>query len=550
MIINHNIIATNTLRQMGVNVSSSTKSLQKLSSGMRINSAADDAAGLAISEKMRAQIRGLDQSTRNAQDGISMVNTAEGALSETHSILQRIRELADQSANGTNTIDDRKAMQTEVTQLTKEIDRIGNDTEFNTQKLLNGSLASSGGTGSSQNSTLGSVVGKLTAAKTTGAVMSLGAATFVKETVKIDGNDIEINWQNLDTNQQATIKAGMGATNADTTVAAKNAAATLIVDTINAAIDASGKNIAHVTGVVNASNGEFTLQSGSTGAGSGIAATTAGGTGGILANVTTAGTAVATNSFTGSNVYNGMSNAVTASGIIANINGIQMSVSLASTFVNATTAMTTVAKVLQTALNASITAYNNSANASQSGSAGHIETVKVNATSDGRLEIISESGPVALSDKAGLTTVSDIGLAAADVATAGSGGMTFQVGSNKNQTISFSIHDMRSNALGLNSVDVSTAAGAQSALKTLDSAIKTVSSERSNLGAIQNRLEHTIANLGTSSENLTAAESRIRDVDMAKEMTAFKKSDILNQASQAMLAQANQQPQGVLQLLR
>ena len=155
-----------------------------------------------------------------------------------------------------------------------------------------------------------------------------------------------------------------------------------------------------------------------------------------------------------------------------------------------------------------------------------------------------------MSDAAGQTIVKDLGLSLAQTEASGNGGMTFQIGANKGQTITFGINDMRSSALGVSGVDVSTASGAQNALKSLDSAIKSVSSERSKLGAVQNRLEHTINNLGTSSENLTAAESRIRDVDMAKEMMNQTKNSILSQAAQAMLAQANQQPQGVLQLIR
>ena len=147
------------------------KSMEKLSSGLRINRAGDDAAGLAISEKMRAQVRGLDQASANAQDGISMIQTAEGALNETHSILQRMRELADQSANDTNTADDRKAIQDEVKQLKSEIDRIGNTTEFNTQKLLNGNLKSAGGANVGQDTTTGSIVGKLSAGTIAGMML-------------------------------------------------------------------------------------------------------------------------------------------------------------------------------------------------------------------------------------------------------------------------------------------------------------------------------------------------------------------------------------------
>jgi flagellin len=270
MRINHNISALNTYRQLSTNNVQTGKSLEKLSSGLRINRAGDDAAGLAISEKMRGQIRGLEMASKNAQDGISLIQTAEGALNETHSILQRMRELSVQSANDTNTDADRVELQKEVSALRTEIGRISTDTEFNTQKLLDGT-------------------------------------------------------------------------------------------------------------------------------------------------------------FTGKLV---------------------------------------------------------------------------------------------------------------------------QIGANTGQTLSVTINTMGATALGIDALTVSSQSGANSAIALLDSAIASVSSERSSLGAIQNRLEHTINNLGTSAENLTAAESRIRDVDMAKEMMEFTKNNILSQAAQAMLAQANQQPQGVLQLLR
>ncbi|NPV27618.1 MAG: flagellin [Firmicutes bacterium] len=273
MRINHNIASLNTYRQLSANNVLQNKSLEKLSSGLRINRAGDDAAGLAISEKMRGQIRGLEMAAKNAQDGISLIQTAEGVLNETHSILQRMRELAVQSANDTNNSNDRAELQKEVDQLIAEIDRIANNTEFNTQKLLDGSLSGSG----------------------------------------------------------------------------------------NALI--------------------------------------------------------------------------------------------------------------------------------------------------------------------------------------------FHIGANSGQTIKLDINSMTASGLGVSGVNISTQSGAEAAITTIQAAIDTVSSERSKLGAYQNRLEHTINNLGTASENLTAAESRIRDVDMAKEMMEFTKMNILQQAATAMLAQANQQPQMVLQLL-
>lgn len=315
MIINHNLNAMNSHRNMAANNVASGKSMEKLSSGLRINRAGDDAAGLAISEKMRGQIRGLDQASRNSQDGISLIQTAEGALNETHSILQRMRELAVQASNDTNVTNDRDAIQGEMNQLTSEISRIGNTTEFNTQKLLNGGQAG-------------------TAAATLGLTFQIGA------------------------NEGQTFRAVIND-----------------MRSLNLALSSTG------TGAAGTLKGS-------------------------------------------------------------------------------------------------------------AGTVSYVSTGTISAETD---------------------------------VTASAGEYALNVGSAK-------------------------AAGA--AVSVINTAINTVSTERAKLGAYQNRLEHTITNLNTASENLSASESRIRDVDMAKEMMTFSKNNILSQAAQAMLAQANQQPQGVLQLLR
>ncbi|MEK0313767.1 flagellin N-terminal helical domain-containing protein [Cohnella sp. 56] len=538
MRINHNIAALNTHRQLTGNTAAASKSLEKLSSGLRINRAGDDAAGLAISEKMRAQIRGLDMASKNAQDGISLIQTAEGALNETHSILQRMRELADQSANGTNTGDDRAAIQEEVKQLKDEIDRIGNTTEFNTQKLLNGALKSAGTANVATDTTNGAVIAKLTEGKlaasnalgTTNAKVS--TAEFQKETIKIDGNDIDINWQNLTTDEKA-ILTGISSTDK----VSQTKAASLIVNKINEAIDASGKNIAHVTGYVDDSS-KLVLQSGTKGVDSKVELAT--GAAGVLSKAAKGASTAGTTNYNGSAISAGAKIDIK----IGNI-GLQITISA----VTANESMASVAKNLQDALKVATSAYNN-LNGKTKGQDGYIEDIKVNASKDGRLEVVGQNGPISFSDLSGKTTAADLGLSQAQTEAAGNGGVTFQIGANRGQTISFGIGDMRTAALGLANVDVSSASSASQALTSLDSAIKNVSSQRSKMGAVQNRLEHTINNLQTASENLTAAESRIRDVDMAKEMMDFTKSNILSQAAQAMLAQANQQPQGVLQLLR
>jgi len=541
MRINHNIAALNTYRQLSTNNSATSKSLEKLSSGLRINRAGDDAAGLAISEKMRAQVRGLDMASRNSQDGVSLIQTAEGALSETHSILQRMRELATQSANGTNTADDRAAIQTEVTQLKSEIDRIGNTTEFNTQKLLNGSLKSAGGV-VGQNSTTSAIIGKQTAGTNPLAVVAaadIADTNFVEETLTIDGTDIKVNWANLSADDKSFLKT-LDSTDVASAIRAKD----IVVNALNSAIDDSGLSIAHVNGFVDGT-GAMTIQSGSKGTASNIdLSANDAGLGGVWSVV--GGTAAA-----GESTFNGTDTGSTgaADGLSdLTVNGVLMEVDLSAVAANGDD-MTDVATALASAINASILAYNGVSN-KVDGEAGFIKDVTVTSTKDGRLSITSDSGPVALKDRGTNTDVDDLGLSSAQTESAGGGGMTFQIGANRGQTISFGISDMRSAALGVSGVDVSTATAASSSIGTLDSAITAVSSERAKLGAVQNRLEHTINNLGTSSENLTAAESRIRDVDMAKEMMEFTKSNILSQAAQAMLAQANQQPQGVLQLLR
>lgn len=380
MIINHNITALNTHRQLSTNNSSQAKSIEKLSSGLRINRAGDDAAGLAISEKMRGQIRGLDQASRNGQDAISLIQTAEGALNETHSMLQRMRELVVQAENGTNTAEDKAQIQKEISELGTEINSTAEKTKFNTMSLINGNVGVKVDSGTA-------IAGLVTAAGAQIDVSSAKASTTY--TLARNGNDL--------------------------TLTADGVAQTITV---------------------------------------------------------TDATSV-------------------ASGTTLNFDklGVKITTGSATDF----------------------------------------------------------------SDAANQGTV----------VTGASSSLVFKIGANSSsdEEITLSIGNMRADALGdgataddkVTAVNVTATAATQTyakRLSILDEAIKAVSTERANLGAKQNRLEHTINNLNTSSENLTAAESRVRDVDMAKEMMNQTKNSILAQASQAMLAQANQVPQGVLQLLR
>jgi len=360
MRINHNIAALNTYNKLSANTAATSKSLEKLSSGLKINRAGDNAAGLAISEKMRGQISGLNQASSNASDGISLINVAEGALNETHSILQRMRELAVQSSNDTNTESDRLEIQKEINQLTKEVDRISTDTEFNTKKLLDGTMATT--------STITSGGDFATAA----TASEIGLSVAVGSSLATGTYSITV-----------------------TTTGAAGAGATATIE------DEDGNS-------VDAANFMFDY---------------------------TGFTAVA-GDYTGS------------------------------------------------------------------------------------IDVDADSA------------------------------MIFHIGSNASQNTTLSIDNMNSTSLKVNNLNLTTQTGADAAISTIDDAISTVSSQRAALGAMQNRLEHTINNLGTTSENMASSESRIRDVDMAKEMMEFTKNNILSQASQAMLAQANQQPQSVLQLLQ
>ncbi|NQX47197.1 flagellin [Paenibacillus tritici] len=481
MIINHNVTALNTHRQLSTNTANQSKNIEKLSSGLRINRAGDDAAGLAISEKMRGQIRGLDQASRNGQDAISLIQTAEGALNETHSILQRVRELAVQSGTDTNTADDRKKIQQEVDELAKEITRISNTTEFNTQNLLAGGLKNTYQIGANANQNL-----------------SLSVSAMDAKSLGVSGDVIS-----------TTLTAGSGVTGVTGVTSDLGAGANVTVSGVTAAsYTAAAGNIAGAittTGSAYTGSSDFTVQfkiasigTPATGDVTSLSYSKDGGT-------TWATASVAAGAFDlGEGVSVQIANAPT--------NGVGNQGSVA---VKAATAVLTLGNT--------------------AGSIGPSVTVRSNQTG------------VTIGDAStGRTANVDFTFSA--LAT-GTPALTQTKQASTSATI-----DANGNVSGQATVqkgiDVSSQGAANSAITNIDKAITTVSSERSKLGAYQNRLEHTINNLNTSSENLTAAESRIRDVDMAKEMMEQTKNSILAQASQAMLAQANQQPQGVLQLLR
>ena len=458
MRINSNIAALNTYRQLNTAQTNQSKSMEKLSSGLRINKAGDDAAGLAISEKMRGQIRGLDMGSKNAQDAISLLSTAEGALNETQSILQRMRELSVQSSNDTNTDADRSEIQKEISQLVEEIDRIGNTTEFNTKKLINGGASVAGTVADTADAAFFKVVGGTGDTKV--------------------GTTIQIATSTLATAATAT------ATTA-TTGTALNAASAITINGTSFSF-ASGETNANVLKTINDA---------------GL---------GVTASVDSSNMLVLTDNSVGS------ASKVEIAGVTGNFTGM----------------------ATDSGSDASIALGSSAANFSQYSAQGNIITIEDGAAKGLQIEISgAATATTAITDETTITVASN-------------GTLNFQIGANENQEMNISIKDMRASALGVSGIDVTSQAGSSAAITTINNAIESVSSERSKLGAYQNRLEYTVNNLNTSSENLTAAESRIRDVDMAKEMMNQTKNSILSQAAQAMLAQANQQPQGVLQLLR
>ncbi|GLI52191.1 flagellin [Tepidanaerobacter syntrophicus] len=489
MRINNNIMALNTHRQLSINNSNMQKSLEKLSSGYRINRAGDDAAGLAISEKMRAQIRGLNMASKNAQDGISLIQTAEGGLNETHSILQKMRELAVQSSSDTNIEVDRGEIQKEVDQLAAEITRISNNTEFNTQKLLNGGIKDI----------------KFHIGANEGQNISLGINAMDAYSLGVARDSVEASLASGATHI-SDVKLG------DTLGAGIVDGASIIVSATEIAAVPPAKGSVTVKGVtVTTENytdayNDYTV---------------------TIADGTTEGIAINHNDKTIVITQDISGTATDASELDVTETGTAPEGAGGLTFSGkATEADATGAKIAGgTAGNEAGIKVTLTAGSETQDIIVAADAKSVNVTS-GIFQGISFSSDE-LKSAAGTININKVKAAAADV-------------SDPNNIIE---------AVAPKGIDVSTQAAADKAITVINRAIETVSAERSKLGAMQNRLEHTINNLDASAENLQAAESRIRDVDMAKEMMEFTKQNILTQAATAMLAQANAAPQTVLKLL-
>ena len=485
MIVQHNITAMNANRMLGLTTGSLAKSTEKLSSGYRINRAADDAAGLSISEKMRKQIRGLSQASTNAEDGISCVQTAEGALNEIHSMLQRMNELAVQSANGTNSESDRTAIQNEIDQLSTEIDRVSETTKYNETYLLKGDKSLDKQHTYSYKKFNAAQAGSATEATGTSKLkMKFEGATDGGATQKLqdETNDFLISLRD------SGVKVGASYDD--------NAAA--VVYSLSLTGAAADKYTVSVTAAMAGTFAILDKENKS------------------LGTITVGGAADAGVKKSGDSAFD----------------------TIISTTITAAESKSAQAKYYDKDGNAiPANALSNYMTMNADGKA-----VSQRGDSPQAYDAVGNKKKIAAGD---INFLKDL---TADLT------VKLHVGadSTSNNQISINIAAMSAKGLGVNGLKVDGAddTNARNAIDTIKQSIQTVSDQRSALGAVQNRLEHTIANLDNVVENTTSAESRIRDTDMAEEMVNYSKNSILQQAGQSMLAQANQANQGVLSLLQ
>ncbi|MEC2070600.1 flagellin N-terminal helical domain-containing protein [Alkalihalophilus marmarensis] len=477
MKINNNIQALNAYRNLYQNQFQTSKNLEKLSSGLRINRAADDAAGLAISEKMRSQIRGLKMAERNAMDGISLMQTSEGAMQEVHTMLQRMRELAVQAANDTNTEYDREQIQKEIDQLKLEIDSISEKTEFNTRKLLNGSSA-------------------------------------VLTSINVEGDNAS-NLVGLPTVFDANIKSGVYS------VKVENTEEVVKINQPNSGL--TSKEDIKLAGELDKffpqQLGEYTL------------------------NIRDYNVNKPDPDDTDTWQYNARIEVLGPDGLPIEVRSVDVGttatpneVTIGGLVIDASkiNGSGTVKVSIEQQASLSIYSGENTDNEDNRLVAAKTLMSKNGMFRHGGMEFQYNNSIEEKSTTFDLTN----------------NALSFQIGPNTNQNVMIDIPRMDVVTLGIEDIDVLSNKGANDAIFQLDQAINKLSDARAKLGAVQNRMEHTINNLQVTHENLTASESRIRDADMALEMTEFTRNNILNQSATAMLAQANQLPQGVLQLLQ
>lgn len=519
MRINHNISALKANTQLGKTEKRLTTSLERLSSGYKLNRAADDAAGMAISRKMQVQINALDQASRNSADGISVVQTAEGALQEVQSMMQRMRELSVQAANDTNTSDDREAMQKEVSQLNDEIQRISDTTEFNTKKILNGNLD------------------RRTFSDNT-------KVKIISSTDGVDAKDYSIT-VTQDARQAVLVGAAASAVPATTA-------------TMSTAVGASMEGTITINGIGVEVNSTDTLQS---------VLTKVRDTCDMLDVQFIAVASPATPLPSTDPNYK-----ASTAGYVS----VDYSSPTADTFVFVSDSYGVDKKIEINCDNANLCGL---LGLSTTTATAQGQDVKVTISSGGGFNqtatCTTEGSVVKITDRQGFelkiealpgvasTVFTDkvIGSATAPTATTASsvtskvtvldiGQLTLQVGANENQTLDITIPEVSPKTLGIDDINLMTQESASNAIASLDEALAKVSDVRSKLGAYQNRLDHAIANLDTTSENLTEALSRIEDTDMAEEMANYTQMQVLSQAGTAMLTQANERPQTILTLLQ
>jgi flagellin len=515
-VINSNIASLNSQRNLSTSQANLSTSLQRLSSGLRINSAKDDAAGLAISERFTSQIRGNQQAARNANDGISLAQTAEGGLSTAGDLLQRVRELAVQSANGTNSDSDRASIQNEVSALSQELDRVANTTQFNGQNVLDGSLTSAQfqvGANANQTINVGiqsakaTDLGNNTTSSSNAGISQAGIAAVQAEDISVDPPTYP---KNTVAAQKLTITS-RGGTTTDVNVAAGDSAKA-VAASINglsgkSGVTANASTQATISGIKDGAV-EFTLRGSNS-----------------IANDSKSQPVTISAKVVGGDL-SAVAQAVNAQ---TGTTGITASIKLAEDGTKELQLNNSTGDDIQVRSKTASTGLTGAdiRGADTTPAIGNTPAVggtKVALANDsavvvgGKVDYSSDGGFSIASDDAGNTLMKS--------ATEGS--------------------ELQSIA----KLDVSTVAGSNAALKTIDSALNQINSNRASLGAIQNRFASTIANLNTTTENLSSSRSRIQDTDFAAETATLTRGQILQQAGTAMLAQANSLPNGVLSLLR
>ena len=491
MRINHNISALKANTQLKRTNSALEQSIERLSSGFRINRAADDAAGMAISEKMKTQIRGLEQASRNASDGISVIQTAEGALSEVEAMLQRMRELSVQAANGTNTEQDREAIQAEIDQLNEEIDRISETTEFNTKKLLNGEVDRK-------------------------SYSSTTKVNLVSLSDYVSSKDYEVTVNEVGTTAYVTSK---GVTD---TVVPAGAGGKLCINGEDILIE-EGQSLAEVYTALRDLGEAVNVEvfAGEVGADGAPETVDLDKDAKLTFMATDAGSARSVEIFCDNDKL------LTFLGL-EDLGALETNEALTGTAIRV---KGTDAKITLNTDKTTSSCFEKTATVAADGN-------KVTITDKNGLEMVIKIDADTPKDQVATITVLD------------EGPIVLQVGANERQTVTISIPKVTAETLGTEKVNVKTSEGAGDAIAALDKAINKVSAIRAKLGAYENRLDHAITNVDISNENLTEALSRIEDLDMATEMSNYTQKNVLSQAGTSMLAQANQQPQTILSLLQ